>query len=120
MTRTARIIVDLALPEGATEDQWLIESVENLADIMAVQAEDGLFTGGSPDAEDSEFVLNWGSFSSGRSFTSSVTFVDLDDETSASRQHWIDTGRYLPKHCRYLPKHCRWCDDGSCHHLDNA
>lgn len=112
MTKTARIIIDIALPEGFEVEQHALDALDDLASIMAIQGEDGLYTGGYKEGEDADWITDWGTFSSGRSFTSSVTLVDLDDETSASRQHWIDTGRYLPKHCVN-------CEDGVCHHLDD-
>lgn len=97
--RTARITIDLALPEGVVVDDRLVNALENLAAVMVVQAEDGLYDGGSPDVEvctdthgdeiASEFVTEF------EHTFSAVEMVTLDQAGSISRQFFIETGRYL-------------------------
>jgi hypothetical protein len=113
MSNTARIIIDLALPDGQEVDQRVLDALDALADVMLVQAEDGLYLSGSQEAEghyvddgetwvDNEFVLDWGLYGNtgpeyARHYSASVELVDIDHEGSASRQHFTDTGRYLTK-----------------------
>lgn len=42
-------------------DDRVAEALTDLAAVMLVQAEDGLYLGGNPDAEDAEFVADFGS-----------------------------------------------------------
>lgn len=48
---TATITVTLPLAEGTEVTPEVRDALDCLAAIMLVQAEDGLYTGGSPDAE---------------------------------------------------------------------
>lgn len=97
MSNTARITIDLALPEGLVIDQHILDALEALADVMLVQAEDGLWSHGSPDAEESEFVQDWGYYDNDNrtNYGSSIAIVNLDKAGIASRQTYIETGTFL-------------------------
>lgn len=90
MIKAVRITIDLAMPDGVVT-QEVRDALDALADTMLVQAEDGLYTAGSPDVDD------WGKYDNdGRtSYAAKVDIVNLDTESSASRQHYIDTGVFL-------------------------
>jgi hypothetical protein len=102
MTKIARITIDLPLPEGTDiSDPRIIEALDNLANVMEVQAEDGLYLGGHEDAE----------------------LVDNETGESVENEHlldWADEGHGLSVTfvSTAPPKHCANCADGACHHLD--
>ena len=89
MPNAARITIDLPFDwDGPLTDE-VREALDSLANIMLVQAEDGLYTGGNPDGDDAEFLFDF------RDMGVTVDYVEVDTWSSASRQHYIDTGRYL-------------------------
>lgn len=68
MTHVARIAIDLPF-EGPVTDQ-IRSALADLADIMLVQAEDGLYTLGSPDAaEGGDFLV---AFEAGQTATVNI------------------------------------------------
>jgi len=50
------ISMTFALDRALTPD--MIQAVIDLGSVMEVQAEDGLYSGGHPDAEDAEFLAH--------------------------------------------------------------
>jgi hypothetical protein len=53
MSNTARITVEITLDREITPQ--IAEAIANLADVMGVQAEDGLYFLGSPDSEHEDY-----------------------------------------------------------------
>jgi hypothetical protein len=55
-----QITITLSLGEVSTLDGPVAQALANLAGVMEVQSEDGLYTGGSPDAavDDNEYLTD--------------------------------------------------------------
>jgi hypothetical protein len=56
-TTTIDIVIRLEI-KGRPPKKQLERALDSLADVMAVQAEDGLWALGSPDAEDTDDIQN--------------------------------------------------------------
>lgn len=98
---TYDITLRLQIPDDSVGDKTGF-ALESLADVMRVQAEDGLWTAGYEDADtyidaDGDEVENVHVAHIWACQVQSIVrlALDLDTESSASRQHYIDTGRYL-------------------------
>ena len=58
MKHVARVVVTLPFDVEPTDE--VVDALNDLAAIMLVQAEDGLFVGGYPESESGKFLTDFG------------------------------------------------------------